>query len=40
MGAVAVLFMQFSPKQEEWESLDDYCNPNPFIKEDKEANNE
>jgi len=31
MGVLAALFMQFAPKEEEWECLDDYYNPNPFI---------
>jgi len=31
MGVIACLFMQLAPKQEEWESLDDYYNPNPFV---------
>lgn len=26
MGLIAVVFMQFAPKKEEWESLDDYYN--------------
>lgn len=30
MGIIAVLFMIFAPKEEEWESLDDYYNYNPF----------
>jgi len=31
MGLIAVVFMQFAPKEYEWESLDSYYNPNPFV---------
>lgn len=33
MGVIACIVMHFAPKEEEWESLDEYYNPNPFIKD-------
>jgi len=31
MGGISCLLMSLAPKQEEWECLDEYYNPNPFI---------
>lgn len=31
IGIITAILMQFAPKEDEWESLNEHYNPNPFM---------